>query len=97
MKSMGAFIKVHFGTHAKLNDALGLGKNTVNRWYNSNPRQFFMYLPELQKWSGEPTDQIIEMIKTTISKSVKIAKWVWSGRHEESRLRNVSCGSHGPF
>ena len=73
MKSMGAFIKVHFGTHARLNEALGLGKNTVNRWYNSNPRQFFMYLPELQKWSGEPTDQIIEMIKVRMEdvKSIK--------------------------
>ena len=40
--------------------------NTVNRWYNSNPRQFFMYLPELQKFSGEPIDQIIEMIKIRI-------------------------------
>lgn len=66
MKSMGAFIKVHYGTHAKLNDKLGLGKNTVNRWYNSNPRQFLLYLPELQEHSGEPLEQIMEMIKIRI-------------------------------
>lgn len=59
---MGAFIKIHFGTHERLNDALGLSKNTVNRWYNSNPKRFYMYLPQLQKWSNEPTENILEMI-----------------------------------
>jgi len=59
---MGAFIKIHFGTHERLNDALGLSKNTVNRWYNSNPKRFYMYLPQLQKWSNETTENILEMI-----------------------------------
>lgn len=59
---MGAFIKIHFKTHERLNDALGLSKNTVNRWYNSNPKRFYMYIPQLQKWSNETTENIIEMI-----------------------------------
>ena len=59
---MGAFIKIHFKTHERLNDALGLSKNTVNRWYNSNPKKFYMYLPQLQKWSNETTENILEMI-----------------------------------
>lgn len=59
---MGAFIKIHFGTHERLNDALGLSKNTVNRWYNSNPKRFYMYIPQLQKWSNETTENILEMI-----------------------------------
>jgi hypothetical protein len=63
MKSMGAFIKIHFKTHERLNDALGLSKNTINRWYNSNPKKFYMYLPELHKFSKEPMDDMIEMIK----------------------------------
>jgi len=62
MRSMGAFIKIHFKTHERLNDALGLSKNTVNRWYNSNPKRFYMYLPQLQKFSNEPTENILEMI-----------------------------------
>jgi hypothetical protein len=59
---MGAFIKIHFKTHERLNDALGLSKNTVNRWYNSNPKRFYMYIPQLQKWSNETTENILEMI-----------------------------------
>ena len=59
---MGAFIKIHFKTHERLNDALGLSKNTVNRWYNSNPKRFYMYLPQLQKWSNEPTERIVQVI-----------------------------------
>jgi len=62
MRSMGAFIKIHFKTHERLNDALGLSKNTVNRWYNSNPKRFYMYIPQLQKWSNETTENILEMI-----------------------------------
>ena len=59
---MGAFIKIHFKTHERLNDALGLSKNTVNRWYNSNPKRFYMYLPQLQKFSNEPTENLLKMI-----------------------------------
>ena len=44
--TLGTWIKVKFGTHTKLNDTLGLGKNTINRWYNSDPKRFFMYLPQ---------------------------------------------------
>ena len=63
MKSMGAFIKVHFKTHKRLDECLRLGQNTVSRWYNKDPKKFFMYLPELQKWSNEPVQDIISMIQ----------------------------------
>jgi len=60
--TLGTWIKVKFGTHIKLNDALGLGKNTVNRWYNTDPKRFLMYLPELTKWSDTEAVAIITMI-----------------------------------
>ena len=63
MKSMGAFIKVHFKTHDRLNDTLGLSRNTINRWYNSNPKKFYMYLTELNNFTQEPIADLIVMIK----------------------------------
>lgn len=64
--TMGTWIKVKFGTHQKLNDALGLGRNTVNRWYNSDPKRFFMYLPQMAKWSDTPSEEVIRMIEQRV-------------------------------
>jgi len=60
---MGAFIKIHFKSHKRLNECLMLGQNTVSRWYNKDPKKFFMYLPQLQKWTNEPMEDIIYMIQ----------------------------------
>jgi hypothetical protein len=60
--TLGTWIKVKFGTHIKLNEALGLGKNTVNRWYNTDPKRFLMYLTQLSKWSDTEVVEIINMI-----------------------------------
>ncbi len=61
--TLGTWIKVKFGTHIKLNESLGLGKNTVNRWYNTDPKRFLMYLPQLVKWSDTQAITIISMIE----------------------------------
>ena len=61
--TMGTWIKVKFGTHQRLNDALGLGKNTVNRWYNTDPKRFFMHLPEMAKYGDTDPKELIEMIE----------------------------------
>ena len=63
---MGTWIKVKFGTHQRLNDALGLGKNTVNRWYNQDPKRFFMYLPQMAKWSDTDAKELIDMIEQRV-------------------------------
>jgi len=64
--TLGTWIKVKFGTHQKLNDALGLGRNTVNRWYNTDPKRFFMYLPQMAKWSDTPSEEVIRMIEQRV-------------------------------
>ena len=64
--TMGTWIKIKFGTHKKLDDALGLGRNTVNRWYNSDPKRFFMYLPQLAKWSDTPVNDVMDMIEQRV-------------------------------
>lgn len=46
-----------------MNDALGVGKNTVNRWYNTDPKRFFMYLPQMAKWSDTDPKELIKMIE----------------------------------
>jgi|TARA_R110000765_G_scaffold172128_4_gene276944 hypothetical protein len=66
MMTMQTWIKKNFGTHQKLNDALGLGKNTVNRWYNTDPKRFFMYLPQLSKWSDTDPAAMVDMIEQRI-------------------------------
>jgi hypothetical protein len=71
--TMGTWIKIKFGTHAKLNDALGLGKNTVNRWYNHDPKRFLMYLPELAQQSETDTSELLHIIEGRVEdvKSLK--------------------------
>jgi|TARA_R110001606_G_scaffold361460_1_gene514575 hypothetical protein len=64
--TLGTWIKVKFGTHNKLNETLGLGKNTINRWYNSDPKRFFMYLPQLSKWSDTEPNDLLSMIEERI-------------------------------
>ena len=64
--TMGTWIKIKFGTHNKLNDALGLGRNTVNRWYNTDPKRFFMYLPQLSKWSDTDVKEVMDMIEQRV-------------------------------
>ena len=64
--TMGTWIKDKFGTQQRLNDALGLGKNTVNRWYNEDPKRFFMYLPQMSKWSDTESQELIDMIEQRV-------------------------------
>lgn len=64
--TLGTWIKVNYGTHIRLNEALGLGKNSVNRWYNSDPKRFFMYLPQMAKWSETQPQDLIDMIEQRI-------------------------------
>ena len=64
--TMGTWIKINCGTHTKMNDALGLGKNTVNRWYNKDPKRFFMYLPQLSKWSNTDSKELLGMIEERV-------------------------------
>jgi len=64
--TLGTWIKVNFGTHIRLNEALGVGKNSVNRWYNTDPKRFFMYLPQMTKWSDTEATEIIQMIEQRI-------------------------------
>tara|TARA_R110000803_G_scaffold54610_1_gene111332 strand:- start:145 stop:375 length:231 start_codon:yes stop_codon:yes gene_type:complete len=64
--TLQTWIKINFGTHQRLNDALGLGKNTVNRWYNSDPKRFFMYLPQMAKRSETDPKELIDMIEQRV-------------------------------
>lgn len=64
--TMGTWIKDKFGTQQRLNDALGLGKNTVNRWYNEDPKRFFMYLPQMSRWSDTESQELIDMIEQRV-------------------------------
>lgn len=61
--TLGTWIKVNHGTHQKLNDALGLSRHTVNRWYNQDPKRFFMYIPQLAKSSDTDLSELIKMIE----------------------------------
>jgi len=64
--TMSVWIKLNYGTHAKLNEALGLGKNTANRWFNDDPRKFFQYIPQLSKDSDTPLDDLVQIIEQRI-------------------------------
>ena len=72
---MGTFIKVHFGSHALLNDALGLGKNSVSRWYNDDPRRFFMYIQQLKKFSNVSLEDLVEMIEQRVEDVDALKSW----------------------
>lgn len=64
--TLGTWIKVKFQTHNKLNDTLGLGRNTVNRWYNTDPKRFYLHLPELCKWSDTEPKDVMAMIEQRV-------------------------------
>ena len=64
--TMSVWIRINFGTHAKLNEELGLGKNTINRWFNSDPKKFYQHLPKLSALGKTPVDQMVEMIEQRI-------------------------------
>ncbi len=64
--TLQTWIKIKFGTHQRLNESLGLGKNTVNRWYNTDPKRFFMYLPQMAKWSDTDPKELIGMIEQRV-------------------------------
>jgi hypothetical protein len=61
--TMGTWIKVNFGTHDKLNSWLGLSKNTVNRWYNTDPKRFFMHLPAMARKTETDPAELMAMIE----------------------------------
>lgn len=65
--SMSVWIRINFGTHAKMNESLGLGKNTVNRWFNEDPRKFFQYLPTLSRLSGTSVEKLVPIIEQRIT------------------------------
>lgn len=64
---MSVWIRIKFGTHAKLNESLGLGKNTVNRWFNEDPRKFFQHLPEMSRLGETPVENMVEIIEQRIT------------------------------
>ncbi len=64
--TLGTWIKIKFGTHVKLNDTLGLGKNTINRWFNTDPKRFYMYLPQLSKWTDTDAKELVDMIEQRV-------------------------------
>ena len=64
--TMGTWIKVKYGTHREMEAALGLGRNTVNRWYNTDPKRFYMYLPEMSRTSDTDPKQLMSMIEQRV-------------------------------
>ena len=44
--TLETFIKIKFGTQNKLGEALEVGQNTVNRWYNNDPKKFFTHVQQ---------------------------------------------------
>ena len=64
--TLQTWIKIKFGTHQRLNESLGLGKNTVNRWYNTDPKRFFMYLPQMAKGSDTDPKELIGLIEQRV-------------------------------
>ncbi len=61
--TLGTWIKVNYGSHQQLNDSLGLGKNTIGRWYNNDPKRFFMYLPKMSRDSSTQPVELLAMIE----------------------------------
>lgn len=63
---MGTWIKVKYGTHRNMEEALGLGRNTVNRWYNTDPKRFLMYLPQMSATSDTDAKDLMAMIEQRV-------------------------------
>ena len=61
--TLDTFIKLKFGTQNRLGEALQVGKNTVNRWYNQDTKKFFTYVPQLSKWGDVPVEEVVKMIE----------------------------------
>ena len=61
--TLETFIKIKFGTQNKLGEALEVGQNTVNRWYNQDPKKFFTHVQQLSKWGDVPVAEVVEMIE----------------------------------
>ena len=61
--TLGTWIKVNYSSQAKLNNELGLGKNTVTRWFNTDPKRLFLYIPQLSKASDTKLEELIQMIE----------------------------------
>ena len=60
--NMDLWVKHYFGTQDALDKKLGLSIKTTNRWMNSKPRNFLAKLPEISKVTGQPTEDIVQMI-----------------------------------
>jgi len=61
--TLGTWIKLNHGTHGKLSEFLGKSRHTVNRWYNEDPKRFFLYLPQLKRSSNTDLKDLIQMIE----------------------------------
>ena len=64
--TLNTWIKINYGTQGKFNESLGLAQNTVNRWYNHNPKQFLLYIPKLSKETDTSYDDLCKMIEDRI-------------------------------
>ena len=62
---LGNWIELKFGSQKRLNDSLLLGRDSVNRW--------FMYVPQLARFSDTPVDEVIRMIEDRV-KDVKAGR-----------------------
>tara|TARA_R110000751_G_scaffold126086_4_gene227923 strand:+ start:88 stop:315 length:228 start_codon:yes stop_codon:yes gene_type:complete len=63
MISLDTWVKVQFGGQDKLEQRLGLGSKTVNRWYNNDPRKFLQYISVLHLITDTPVTEIVEMVE----------------------------------
>tara|TARA_R110000751_G_scaffold255759_1_gene355305 strand:- start:1229 stop:1459 length:231 start_codon:yes stop_codon:yes gene_type:complete len=70
---LGNWIELKFGSQKRLNDSLLLGRDSVNRWYNHDPKKLFMYVPQLARFSDTPVDEVIRMIEDRV-KDVKAGR-----------------------
>ncbi len=65
--TLNTWIKLNYGTQGKLNDSLGLAQNTVNKWFNHDPKRFFMYVPKFSKETDLSYDELCKMIEERIN------------------------------
>jgi len=61
--TLGTYIKVKFGTQDKLDEVLMLKQNTVNRWYNNDPKKLFTHVQQLAKFGDSTAEEVIRMIE----------------------------------
>ena len=49
-----------------MNIRLGLSKNTVNRWFNNDPKKFYTHITKISEETDTTTKDLIKMVEQRI-------------------------------